>query len=286
MVTRITGTSSLGTKISKERIWGFTEFFWDVTLPAVERQQIRTLCWCGNHWNNASSTDGASGEISSWCNRVWHCYWRNQPFFNEPGLLVSMLTSRFQWFIVYLKTFMDFLPCHIIIPLLILLFSCCWFVQWLWWKLSEAILVFEFSYFYCWAVKPALLLCSYNRRGCCDFSIQVSVILFATCNIFSCYFLCVYIIFRLFSMCLSCFPWSFPFYFLSECFLFINMDFVLNFCMFYVQAFRRQKPVLSRSYSIKGGACHIFNNCIFLQNVLAEWSGVYEKTRSEDSAIC
>lgn len=184
------------------------------------------------------------------------------------------------------QTFMDFLLCHIIIPLLILLFSCCWFVQWLWWKLSEAILVFEFSYFYCWAVKPALLLCSYNRRGCCDFSIQVSVILFATCNIFSCYFLCVYIIFRLFSMCLSCFTWSFPFYFLSECCLFVNMDFVLNFCMFYVQAFRRQKPVLSRSYSIKGGACHIFNNCIFLQNVLAEWSGIYKKTRSEDSAIC
>lgn len=113
------------------------------------------------------------------------------------------------------QTFMAFLPCHIIIPLLILLFSCCWFVQWLWWKLSEAILVFEFSYFYCWAVKPALLLCSYNRRGCCDFSIQVSVILFATCNIFSCYFLCVYIIFRLFSLCLSCCTWSFPFYFLS-----------------------------------------------------------------------
>jgi len=40
-------------------------------------------------------------------------------------------------------------------------------------NILKLFLVFEFSCFYCWAVKSTLLLCSGCWRGCCDFSIQV-----------------------------------------------------------------------------------------------------------------
>lgn len=42
-------------------------------------------------------------------------------------------------------------------------------------KFSEVILVFEFSCFYCWAVKSALLLCNHCWSWCCDFCLSVSL---------------------------------------------------------------------------------------------------------------
>ena len=141
------------------------------------------------------------------------------------------------------------------------------------WKLSEVILVFEFSCFYCWAVKSMLLLCSHHWGWCSDFSIQVSVVGFhiiKTCSLFS------------LNWCwLSCWrTWIISLLFPSLTVFQLLFD--------HKKTFRGPKQIFSGSYSVKSCSSNIFNNSLFFKNDLAEWTKINKKVRSETSSpiIC